>query len=308
MSEKLEKEEKFLLDRTSHEKAIAAFKEEAERKTVIIQWYIMREENEEERVRLEIVPEKTGMRHVWTQTYKKRSSDSKDRTEREYSLDPAEVDLKNLETLPFVVKIRHYLEPKNKGIKEVILDEFLEKWKCDCQYLVEIEMSAGNEDKTVISEETASWKFLKDLTGLTEEESKKYENKTLAKHHEESSAFKIIQYVENRLKPEQIVVALQGNSFFNKLGNLRNEYEREGFRKEKEYRVLRFKKKRNDDEEISCDLNEVLKNPCSYNDIRFLAAETDSIQHILNTGYSISDVEYIVFPDRPEGFSREDEP
>ena len=308
MSEKLEKEEKFLLDRTSHEKAIAAFKEEAERKTGIIQWYIMREENEEERVRLEIVPEKTGMRHVWTQTYKKRSSDSKDRIEREYSLDPTEVDLKNLETLPFVVKIRHYLEPKNKGIKEVILDEFLEKWKCDCQYLVEIEMSDGNEDKTVISEETASWKFLKDLTGLTEEESKKYENKTLAKHHEESSAFKIIQYVENRLKPEQVVVALQGNSFFNKLGNLRNEYEREGFRKEKEYSVLRYKKKYNDDEELSCDLNEVLKNPCSYNDIRFLAAETDSIQHILNTGYSISDVEYIVFPDRPEGFSREDEP
>ena len=308
MSEKLEKEEKFLLNKTLDEKAIAAFKEKACKRTGIIQWYIMREENEEERIRLEIVPEKTGMRHVWTQTYKKRSSNSIDRIEREYSLDPTEVDLKNLETLPFVVKIRHYIEPKSEGIKEVILDEFLEKWKCDCQYLVEIEMNEGEEDRTLISKELASWEFLKDLSPVDEEESKKFENKLLAKKHEENNAFKTIQFVENRLKPEQVVVALQGNSFFNKLLDLRNDYEREGFRKEREYPIVKYKKKYNDDDELSCDLNEVLKNPCSYNDIRFLAAETDSLQHILNTGYIVSDVEYIVFPDRPNGFSRDNEP
>ncbi|MBN2220537.1 MAG: hypothetical protein JW697_09725, partial [Kosmotogaceae bacterium] len=265
----------------------------------IIQWYITRDENEEERIRLEIAREKTGMRHVWTQTYKKSCSDSKDRNEREYSLDPTEVDLKYLETLPFVVKIRHYLEPKNKGIKEVVLDEFLEKWECDCKYLAEIELSDEEEDRTLISKELSSWEFLKDLFPLDEEESKKFENKVLAKNHEENNAFKIIQYVENRLKPEQVVVALQGNSFFNNLGELKSEYEREGFSKEKQYPL---------NEKLSCDLNKVLKNPCSYDDIRLLAAETDSIQHILNTGYSVSNVEYIVFPDSPNGFSRDNEP
>ena len=120
MSGKIEKEDKFLLDSTRDEQAIKEFKMKAYKKTGIIQWYLKRDEDEEERIRLEIVPEKTGMRHVWTQAKKEHRSDLRDRLESEYSLDPTEVDLKNLETLPFVVKIRHYLEPKNKGIKEVI--------------------------------------------------------------------------------------------------------------------------------------------------------------------------------------------
>lgn len=308
MSGKIEKEDKFLLDSTRDEQAIKEFKMKAYKKTGIIQWYLKRDEDEEERIRLEIVPEKTGMRHVWTQAKKEHRSDLRDRLESEYSLDPTEVDLKNLETLPFVVKIRHYLEPKNKGIKEVILDEFLEKWKCDCDYLVEIEMSDGEEDRTLISKELSSWEFLKDLSPLDKEESKKFENKKLAKNHEENGVFKIIQFLENRLKPEQVVVALQGLSFFGKIPDLRTEFECEGFQKEKEYPVRKYKKKYNDDEELSCDLNKVLKSPCSYNDIRFLAGETDSLQQILNTGYIVSDVEYIVFPDRPEGFSRDNEP
>jgi len=310
MSGKIEKEDKYLLDSTRDNQAIKELKKNAYRKTGIIQWYLKRDENEEERIRLEIIPEKTGMRHVWTQAKKERSSGLKDRFEREYTLDPTEVDLKNLETLPFVVKIRHYLEPKNEGIKEVILDEFLEKWKCDCDYLAEIEMNDGEEDMILISKEISSWNFLKDLSPLDEEESKKYENKKLAKNHEENGVFKIIQFLENRLKPEQVVVALQGNSFFNKLGKLRSEYEREGFLKEKQYPIVQVEnnKKYKVDEKPSYDLNKVLKSACSYNDIRFLAGETDSLQQILNTGYIVSDVEYIVFPDRPEGFSREDEP
>ncbi len=193
MSGKIEKEDKFLLDSTRDEQAIKEFKMKAYKKTGIIQWYLKRDEDEEERIRLEIVPEKTGMRHVWTQAKKEHRSDLRDRLESEYSLDPTEVDLKNLETLPFVVKIRHYLEPKNKGIKEVILDEFLEKWKCDCDYLVEIEMSDGEEDRTLISKELSSWEFLKDLSPLDKEESKKFENKKLAKNHEENGVFKIIR-------------------------------------------------------------------------------------------------------------------
>jgi len=304
MSGKLEQEDKFLLDSLRDKQAIKEFKVKAKayKKTGIIQWYLKRDE-EEERIRLEIVSEKTGVRHVWTQTYKERCSNLKDRNEREYSLDPTEIDLKNLETLPFVVKIRHYLEPKNEGIKEVILDEFLEKWKCDCEYLAEIELSNGKEDRALISKEVSSWEFLKDLSPLDKEESKKFENKKLAKNHEENGVFKTIQYVENRLKPEQVVVAMQGNSFFNNLPDeLSNEYKHEGFSKEKQY------PNSNDHAKPSCDLNIVLKNPCSYNDIRFLAAETDSLQHILNTGYSVSNVEYIVFPDSPKGFSRGNEP
>ena len=306
MSGKLEQEDKFLLDSLRDKQAIKEFKVKAKayKKTGIIQWYLKRDEDEEEeRIRLEIVPEKTGVRHIWTQTYKERCSDLKDRNEREYSLDPTEIDLRNLETLPFVVKIRHYLEPKNEGIKEVILDEFLEKWKCDCEYLAEIEMSNGEEDRTLISKELSSWEFLKDLSPLDKKESMKFENKKLAKNHEENGVFKTIQYVENRLKPEQVVVAMQGNSFFNNLPDeLSNEYKHEGFSKEKQY------PNSNDHAKPSCDLNIVLKNPCSYNDIRFLAAETDSLQHILNTGYSVSNVEYIVFPDSPKGFSRGNEP
>ncbi len=310
MSEKIEREDKYLLDSVRDKQTIKEFKEKAKayKRTGIIQWYLRREEDGEERIRLEIIPEKTGMRHVWTQAKKEHRSDLRDRLESEYSLDPTEVDLKQLETLPFVVKIRHYIEPKSEGIKEVILDEFLEKWKCGCDFLAEIETLDETKDRAVISEEAASWDFLKDLIALTKEESKKYENKKLAKNHEENSVFKVIQYVENRLKPEQVVVALQGNSFFNKLGDIRNEFEREGFQKEKEYPVRKYKKKYNDDDKLSCDLNKVLKNPCSYNDIRFLAAETDSIKQILNMGYAVSNVEYIVFPDRPDGFSKDDEP
>jgi hypothetical protein len=308
MSGKIEKEDKYLLDSLRDKQAIKEFKEKAYKRTGIIQWYLRRDENEEERIRLEVVPEKTGMRHVWTQAKKEHRSDLRDRLESEYSLDPTEVDLKNLETLPFVVKIRHYIEPKSEGIKEVILDEFLEKWECECDYLAEIEMSDGEEDRTLISKELSSWEFLKDLSPLNEEESKKFENKLLAKNHKENNAFKTIQYVENRLKPEQVVVALQGLSFFGKLGGLRTEYECEGFVKEKHYPILEYRRKPNVKEILECDLNTVLKNQCSYNDIRFLAAETDSIQHILNTGYMVSDVEYIVFPDRPDGFSRDNEP
>lgn len=306
MSGKIEKEDKYLLDSTRDEQAIKEFKMKAYKKTGIIQWYLKRDEDEEEeRIRLEIVSEKTGVRHVWTQTYKERCSDLKDRNEREYSLDPTEIDLRNLETLPFVVKIRHYLEPKNEGIKEVILDEFLEKWKCDCEYLAEIEMSNGEEDRTLISKELSSWEFLKDLSPLDEEESKKFENKKLAKNHEENGVFKIIQYVENRLKPEQAIVAMQGLSFY--LDHIENSKSKE---LGAEVRKSLFNSTINNiDESLTIShkkghinnlkLRDFVKNieQFAVEDLEGISAETDSFMLIQKEGFRVAKVEFLVFPD-----------
>ena len=308
MSEKIEREDKYLLDSVRDKQTIKEFKEKAKayKRTGIIQWYLRREEDGEERIRLEIIPEKTGMRHVWTQAKKEHRSDLRDRLESEYSLDPTEVDLKQLETLPFVVKIRHYIEPKSEGIKEVILDEFLEKWKCGCDFLAEIETLDETKDRAVISEEAASWDFLKDLIALTKEESKKYENKKLAKNHEENSVFKVIQYVENRLKPEQVVVALQGLSFY--LGHIQIPKDRE---LAKEVRKSFF------DSTIDniADLLIVSHNKGSINnpklkdfvkninqfaveDLEGISAETDSLMLIQKEGFQVAKVEFLVFPDR----------
>ena len=50
MSGKIEKEDKYLLDSTRDEQAIKEFTEKAYKSTGIIQWYITRDENEEERI------------------------------------------------------------------------------------------------------------------------------------------------------------------------------------------------------------------------------------------------------------------
>ncbi|OAA32502.1 hypothetical protein AT15_00035 [Kosmotoga arenicorallina S304] len=286
---RIEKERKFLISKNQEKEFI----QKAKKKCGIIQWYL----DKQTRIRLEIWKEPTGYRHLWTKT-KKEKNQSPNRIEEEVSLAPEEVDIRDLENKPLVIKIRYFL---NESHPEVIVDRFLMK-NSDKGLLCEIELS---EDDSEDSFNKAIKEFgldaVNEVTGNPE-----YENENLAKH-EEAKISSLIEFVENQLKGKTTVVMLQGTSLFGKKYQSKSTGKRIKISNRVTHKVLSLHElpedlvyvKEDNGKSIELPIYNYFQqnNPFNYGEYYGLCAELDSLYLIQKLGYEIDEAVMFVFPD-----------
>lgn len=275
----VEKEWKYFISETEASK----MKENAER-IGIIQWYLSTEPENgvptEKRIRVEIRKQKSGFLTRWIETRKVESGNISERDETESFIEPTFEILQVLKSKPFVAKIRYVLMED----PEIVIDEFLKpcgvEYNIDVpNYILEIEqktLPVNFDDLRLYGIETAQ--------KMSEEELKKFKNKNIASFANKTVEInRIIEYVQNRLLGDVIVVMPCATSIFNKNG-IRNA---------------------NTQEQVVNYLDKIVDifNSKQRSDSKELPGELDSLKCIIDKGFKVSEVYFIT--NKP--FAKEDE-
>ncbi|HAA86391.1 MAG TPA: hypothetical protein DCE14_08625 [Kosmotogaceae bacterium] len=304
----IERERKYILQ----EKDAERLKEKSP-KRAIIQCYKESSVQHESRRRLEIIPEPTGIRHVWTSAKKEPGSGPHERFETEETIDPAEIDLSDLKECPYISKIRYYISSFNEGSAEVVLDEFVDTpghshkvGDTPVKYLLEIELprTANTElyEETLRKHKLQSVKLIEDSS---------YDNRRIASKGGKGVSHELVEFMENRVAEKAVVVVFQGNSFFTNFARLElPDDQLKNIIREKGPDEVVFpegtfcSRRSNVDEKKQYKLREIFRrgHHVSYEDVRLLAAEIDSLHQIVGKGNVLGAVEYIVFPPSEKGF------
>ncbi|MBM7560455.1 hypothetical protein [Marinitoga litoralis] len=206
----LEKEWKYFI---KDETEISKIKENS-KKVGIIQWYLKSDENKEERIRLELIPQRTGIMKKWIKTIKEKTDDPEVRIEDENTFLPKSEDIHKLYHSPVVLKIRYIYNDD----PEIVLDEYFEikdllEYDIKEKYILEVEEKSKKVDFDSLKEYGIS-SFQK----LTEEEMLKYKNKNIAKYLKNEgikSIKELNDFIENKLIGDITVVMPVGTSFKN---------------------------------------------------------------------------------------------
>ena len=207
------------------------------------------------------------------------------------------------------MKIRHFLNNVD-GVKECVIDEFLidkHKMNISEKYLMEIEL---NDEAEKLSEEERNKIYKNQLEKLNNKEinefnevteDKKYSNSKIAKKEEKLKIPEIIQYVENYLKDEQIVIALLGKSIsFRFIETDLSDKDLENFNCFGENDLYKVNKKTFKTREL---MKRIKEHDINYDEIFGSSAELDSIYLLKESGYRIKEVVLFVFPDNESSFS-----
>jgi CYTH domain-containing protein len=180
----IEIERKFIVDEAESDK----LKKRSIKKIGIIQWYLKSEENEIERVRLQLIRENGEIIEKWNYAYKANTNIPHVKIENEKDYVTKNID--DLFNKKMVVKIRYII----KENPEIVLDEFVEfeylHYNINEKYLLEIEMKEIKEYNTedFLNElKKENIKIIKDVT-----EDYKYYNNNIATKSEKDLKLKEI--------------------------------------------------------------------------------------------------------------------
>lgn len=168
----IEIERKYIIDETEANK----LKGRSIKKIGIIQWYLRSEENEIERIRLQLIRKNGEIIEKWNYAYKANTDipHVKIENEKDYFIE----NITELFNKKMVVKIRHVI----KENPEIVLDEFIEfeylHYNINERYLLEIEMKdikKYNTEDFLNELKRENIKIMKDVT-----EDYKYYNNNIA--------------------------------------------------------------------------------------------------------------------------------
>ncbi|WGS65376.1 hypothetical protein [Marinitoga aeolica] len=168
----IEIERKYIIDTEEAEK----LKNKSIKKIGIIQWYLRSEENEIERVRLQLIKKNNKIIKKWNYAYKANTKIPHKKIEKERNYIPRDINI--LFDKKMVIKIRYVI----KENPEIVIDEFVKieglHYNIDEKNLLEIEMKEIKEynvEDFLNELKKENIKIIKDVT-----ENYKYYNNNIA--------------------------------------------------------------------------------------------------------------------------------
>ncbi|KAF2961314.1 hypothetical protein [Fervidobacterium sp. 2310opik-2] len=213
----IEREWKYIISDSSE---IIKLKKIAYKKIGIVQWYLKNEESEEERVRLELIPQKTGIMKKWTRTTKVKTNNALEREEREETIFPNDELVNTLFDYPLVAKLRYFISDD----PEITLDEYIEfkdklKYDIEHYHILEVE-----EKSTRVNFDDLKLYGIDSAEKIHERNFEKFENKNIARKIQGEKSLetfvKFTEFLVNKLSDEVTVVMPSGQAINRKYNNL----------------------------------------------------------------------------------------